>query len=724
MMIQIINKISILIILIVILLSQITAETPEVKITGYVRDNHLAPLAYVNIFFTDGIEGGMSDESGYFELHSKRFGQRIIRISHIGYEQLEIPLLLERNKPIALAIELKKTFVKLDAVTVSASSFTATDGEGHTLNRLDVVTTAGAAADVFRVILTLPGVNTVDEGAGMFVRGGDVSENLIILDGATLAHPYRYESDQGGYFGMISPFLLSGTYFSSGAFSAKYGNALSAVLAMETLGMPEQPSTDIGVGLAAVSFGGNYPLKPNRLGLRFSGNYSNTTPLFQLNGGTDKFDKFPVSWDANISLTYRPDARTNLKLFNYFARENLGVYYNSPTFSGNLSSGNDQWLTNLVVNRMIGERTSLRSSLSINYYRQKLLLGNLIIDNSERLNKLRSDLSMTISRRMKINTGLEIILSELENAGTYPEDANDLRPEAPAIRYDNNYFQIQTGLYIESEWDISARLFTITGLRTDNQDFKSDPIIDPRFSLGYRLTETQIVKFATGRFHQFNQGRVVDPNYGNPALPSMQAVHYVAGYELKSGLTNLRIESYYKEYSRLPLDSLMAGDERYTGKGHGFAYGADFFLKANYNLISGWTSYSYLVSKRKTLNYPELVATDYDIRHNFTIALKVNIMTNNSIGFTYHYTSGKPYTPGLGRWNAERLPAIRRLDLSYSYYTYIHESNFLVFYAAIANLLDRRNIYGYYYSPDFSQRTELRSTYGRNLYFGISLSIK
>jgi len=123
-MIQIINKISILIILIVILLSQITAETPEVKITGYVRDNHLAPLAYVNIFFTDGIEGGMSDESGYFELHSKRFGQRIIRISHIGYEQLEIPLLLERNKPIALAIELKKTFVKLDAVTVSGAGVT------------------------------------------------------------------------------------------------------------------------------------------------------------------------------------------------------------------------------------------------------------------------------------------------------------------------------------------------------------------------------------------------------------------------------------------------------------------------------------------------------------------------------------------------------------------------------------------------------------------------
>jgi len=705
------------------LLTQLSASPSETKITGYVHDNHNEPLPYVNLFLSDGMEGGMTDENGYFEICLRRAGQCTVRVSHIGYKQVEIPVELDSAKPVVLAIELNKDLVKLEAVTVSASSFTAADDEGHTLNGLDVVTTAGAAADVFRVILTLPGVNTIDEGAGMFGRGGDVSENLMILDGATLSHPYRYESDQGGYFGMISPFMLSGTYFSSGAFSAQYGNALSAVLAMESLGMPDRSSTEVGASLAAFSLGGNYALKPDRLGLRLSGNYSNSAPLFRLNGGMEKFNEFPVSWDVNINLIYRPNPQMNFKLFNYIATENLGMQFDSPSFSGNLQSGNDQWLSNLVCNRMIGKKAVSVTSLSFNFYRQSFRLGNLVIDNYEYLNKLRSDLVMSISNRLKIRSGLEFGLSNLEIAGAYPQDQNNLHPEAPAYRYDYDYQQTQTGLYLESESELFTRLFVITGLRFDNLDFRSNSTIDPRFSVAYRLPETQILKLATGRFHQYNRGQVVDPEYGNPDLLPMQAYHFVAGYEYKSDLTNIRGESYYKKYSHLPLDSLTTGDQKYTAKGFGYAYGADFFIKGNFNHISGWTSYSYLVSERKTLSYPELVPTDFDIRHKLTIALKMNVRASHSIGLTYHYTSGKPFTPSLGSWNAGRLPPIQRMDLAYSYYTYFREKYFLVFYISVANLLDRRNIYGYYYSPDYSQRTELRSTYGRNIYFGVSISI-
>jgi hypothetical protein len=201
----------------------------------------------------------------------------------------------------------------------------------------------------------------------------------------------------------------------------------------------------------------------------------------------------------------------------------------------------------------------------------------------------------------------------------------------------------------------------------------------------------------------------------------MQAYHFVAGYEYKSDLTNIRGESYYKKYSHLPLDSLTTGDQKYTAKGFGYAYGADFFIKGNFNHISAGLPTAISSPNAKTLSYPELVPTDFDIRHKLTIAHKMNVRASHSIGLTYHYTSGKPFTPSLGSWNAGRLPPIQRMDLAYSYYTYFREKYFLVFYISVANLLDRRNIYGYYYSPDYSQRTELRSTYVGDLLWRINI---
>jgi len=179
----------------------------------------------VNVFFTDGIEGSMTDDAGEFRIETLKFGVRTLRISHIGYIQKDVQMDVQPEEPVSLTIELEEALVEMDAVTISAGSFTMADEEGQTLTSLDVITTAGAAADIFRVIQTLPGVTQVDEGAGLYVRGGDVSETVFLLDQATLSHPYRYESDTGGYLGMINPFLLSGTYFSAGAFSAKYGNA-------------------------------------------------------------------------------------------------------------------------------------------------------------------------------------------------------------------------------------------------------------------------------------------------------------------------------------------------------------------------------------------------------------------------------------------------------------------------------------------------------------------
>lgn len=71
---------------------------------------------------------------------------------------------------------------------VTASAFTAANEKGMTLTAMDVVRTPVAAADLFWAIKIFPGVQQLEEGTGLFVRGGDVSETVVLLDGAVINH--------------------------------------------------------------------------------------------------------------------------------------------------------------------------------------------------------------------------------------------------------------------------------------------------------------------------------------------------------------------------------------------------------------------------------------------------------------------------------------------------------------------------------------------------------
>jgi hypothetical protein len=53
---------------------------------------------------------------------------------------------------------------------------------------------------------TLPGVQNIDEGTGLFVRGGDVNETRVLLNDAVMLSPYNYETPTGNYTVTVNPF--------------------------------------------------------------------------------------------------------------------------------------------------------------------------------------------------------------------------------------------------------------------------------------------------------------------------------------------------------------------------------------------------------------------------------------------------------------------------------------------------------------------------------------
>lgn len=352
-------------------------------VEGKVVDEEGSPLYLAHVMVKGSTIGDATDSSGQFRLEIPASDSVVIVASMIGYASVEEELILSAGETIELNVRMSRQNTSLDETTITADAFTTGNAEGVTLSPTEVVTTPGAAADIFRALKTFPGVSNIDEGSGLFVRGGDVSEVSFLLDQAPVVHPYKYENPTGGVFGTIPPFLVSGTYFSTGGFSAKYSNALSAVLAMESKGMPDGTQFDANIGMAALSAGGAVPVLPDKLGVRFSGNRSLSRFMFEVNGLADEFEQVPMGADGNVSLIAKPYQGMTIKFFNYVNTSRVGVRVSQPSFEGAYENKEQNKFHNLQWKQLWGNWL-LKTSASLNHYQNDQQLGGLLLDESDR----------------------------------------------------------------------------------------------------------------------------------------------------------------------------------------------------------------------------------------------------------------------------------------------------------------------------------------------------
>ena len=115
---------------------------------------------------------------------------------------------------------------------------------------------------------TLPGTSTVSEDGRLFVRGGSAGETQVFIDGLRVFQPFNATANNIPTRGRFSPFLFKGITFSTGGYSAEYGQALSSVLLLNTTDVPEQEKTDISVmsvggGVGHTEIWGNESLSIN-----------------------------------------------------------------------------------------------------------------------------------------------------------------------------------------------------------------------------------------------------------------------------------------------------------------------------------------------------------------------------------------------------------------------------------------------------------------------------
>ena len=737
------KRFGLIIVLLFILSMSAFCQKKESVIAGVVRDENGSPLAMVNVQLAGTYDGDVTDLHGRFLFKTKSRGKNILRASLIGYEPENLKLVLSEEDSLFLTIEMNESSVKLSDVVIAGSAFTTGDEpKALTLHSLDVYTTPGAATDIFRAIQTFPGVTAIDEGSGLFVRGGDVEETTILLDQATVVHPYKFESPTGGYFGTIPPFLVGGTFFSSGGFSARYGNALSGVLAMESMNMPSKLTSSIGVGLAAGSFAASIPILPGTLGIRISGNKSFTDAMFRLNGFRNRFTVPPDGLDGNVSVIWKYSPTAQIKFFNFVNTDQIGVRVDEPSFAGVYESQETNWFHNLQWSEAT-ERWLLKGSISLNRFITEQELGSLHLKPSDITYKARFDAEVNLDDDHRLSFGVESEKMTNRYEGTVPQNPFVLDPQGNVYTLDEQYSAVRVGVYSEIELKLLRRVIASVGMRSDYYDLSKEGIIDPRISIRYDMTKEMHAQASWGIYHQFPQPYLYNPVNGNPRLSAQSARHITAGTEYSTDLFMCRIEMYSKTYSDLVLKS---SSSNYVNLGDGIARGVDFFLKYGGFLrtpVSGWISYSYLHSRRlqardliENIVYEE-APSSFDITHNLTIVGKVQLIQFLSLGLTFRCATGRPvppiaaaiqeagaeyYEPIQGPVNSERLPNFARLDVSLGYFLPFGESNSATFYFAVSNVLNQSNPVRYEYSADYSQRYLKTTDYQRSVYFGTMIS--
>ena len=299
----------------------------QTAISGRITDQKGIAVPGVNIYLKGAYDGTTSDTEGRFHLNTAETGTQTLNFQAIGYKSQELELELNAQ-PLDLDILLNEAINQLNAVTISAGAMEAGDEKKSVvLKPLDIVTTSGAMGNITAALLTLPGTSTVGSDGRLFVRGGDASETAIYIDGLQVGNAFGSTTSNVPTRARFSPNLFKGSFFSTGGYSAKYGQALSSTLALNTLDLPLRNQGDVSI----MSLGGGYTqtlVKSNRA-LTASANYYNLAPYQSLVRQNFDWEKAPSSWDSEISLRQKWGNAVTGKAGFFKAIKDVFTYSNS-----------------------------------------------------------------------------------------------------------------------------------------------------------------------------------------------------------------------------------------------------------------------------------------------------------------------------------------------------------------------------------------------------------
>lgn len=657
------------------------------SITGTVTNDKEEPIVGANVYLEGTYDGSSTDENGYFTFETSESGSQTLVISMLSYETHyemgEVTYFKD------LKIQLVEAMNTLTGVTLTAGTFEAGDNSKvSVLKPLDIVTTAGAAGDFIGALQTLPGTSTVNEDGRLFVRGGAAGETQIFIDGLRVFQPFSPTANNVPTRGRFSPFLFKGITFSTGGYSAEYGQALSSVLLLNSTDVPDQEKTDIslmsvGGGIGHTEIWGNESLSINT-------SYVNLAPYQALvlpNRGT-RWNK-PYETFSGEAIYRNKGERSMFKLYSAFSHSNFDIEQEDINYDDyvrfNLKNNNIYFNAN--YKHFFENNWTMFTGASISSDTNDIGIEEDDVNSKETASHLKATLTKSFNSRFNLNFGAEYFNTNYDDTFT----------NVDGFTLDSGFDDQIIAGFSEADIFFNNDLAVKLGVRAEHSSVLDKFLVSPRVSLAYKSSEKGQFSLAYGDFYQNPLNDYL--KYDQDLSPEKTS-HYILNYQHVGDGKTFRAEAYYKDYDKLvKYDTELAQfNSDFNNDGSGYASGLDIFWRDNKNIknLDYWVSYSYLNTERDFRNFREKATPNFAPKHSFSLVTKYWIDDLRSqVGMSYNYGSGRSYdNPNTMSFMSEKTKAYNNLSVNWAYLI----SPQKILYFSVSNVLGLNNVNGYQYS--------------------------
>lgn len=695
-------------------------------LAGYVRNQaNGEPVVGASVFIEEPLIGVATDQFGYYSLTIPK-GRHELKIQSLDMKPTVRQILLYSDGK--LPIEMFEEVVSLKEVVVKSEKDVKVTGLQMGMERLDVKTlrqtpVALGEADVIKVMLTMPGVQTVGEGAsGINVRGGATSQNLILLNDAIIFNP----SHLFGFFSTFNPDLLKSAELMKSGITADYGGRLSSVLDVTLReGNNKKFSGTGGISPVTGRFAFEGPIIKEKasflIGARstYSGWILKQLDSERLKNSTASF--YDLNGNANFQLTEKDNLyissysssdqfRLNNDTSYRYQDQNAGIKYKhnfSNKFYGVLGSTISQYRFGLSANRnpvnafdFAYQIRLWTTKIDFNYFvhpKHNLTFGGSSIKYNLAPGEIKPDGSESLITNIKVQHE-----QARENA-LYLGDNYEYSEKLSiygGLRYSfynllgpRQVLQYAAGLPRE----ISNIQDTVNYARGKNISGYNG--LEPRVSARYLLSRHASVKASYNKTRQYihmlsntiaisptDVWKLSDPHI-KPQIGDQVSLGFY--YNTPKGMYEFSVESYvktmknfldFKNGAVLFLNQQIETDVINTV---GRAYGAEFLVRKPAGKLNGWLSYTYSRSllqtqssfSSETVNQGKFYPANFDKPHALNVITNYKFSQRFSFSMNMTYSTGRPITLPLAKFelngsarlayserNQFRIPDYFRMD--------------------------------------------------------------
>lgn len=693
----------------------------QVKITGIVKDEDGEMLPGANVYIKGSYDGTTTDTLGCFQFTCFPGDSSVLIVSYLGYSTSEASLgKIIKQQPIEII--LKENSNNVEAVVITAGSFEAGEkSRAVLLSPVEIATTASSDGDVYGALKTFPGVQKQGETGKIIVRGGDVSESKTYMDGLLVSSPYFSSMPDLPSRGRFAPFMFNGVMFSTGGYSAEYGQALSSVLELRTPGLFDENITS--VSLMNVGAGLSHTRRTTNSAYSAEVNYNNLYPYFLMAKHDLEWIDVPESYGGNFYHRIKVGKTGLIKTDATYSYSSSKLDYSN---FGNEYNEVGMTTQNLFLktgyNTEIGKKWLFKFGIAYNKNNDnKALNSDKLTDNLATLHS-RLGLVNYVNDNITIKFGTELLTLDSKLNFYVDSSSNNYKLDA---------YDLLTAGFIEGDIRITKSTALRIGGRGEYLIEAAKQNMAPRISLAQKISENSQLSLAWGKYYQQADHQYLKYNSG---LDFENATHFLVNYQVQKNYRVFRSEIYYKKYNQLVTyqPALIGEYQNLENTGTGFARGIDLFWKDDRSIKNGtyWISYSYIDSKRKFRDYTNSVTPDFISSHNLSLVLKYWVQRlNTQVSLSYNYNSGRPYNnPNEDVFMGGRTKSFHDLSGNLSYITNLF-GYFTVVHLSVSNIPGIKNTYTYRYSKNPGSNGEyagypVSSMVQRTIILGVFISIK